>query len=539
MSSHRRESFSATAEHDEGGLLELKKTVSQEAERRESLPGVTEAVPEHAVVSHMPSPIPETPSFEPSEMEQFIATRGEDATLMPMPTPAVESSSPYADDSGITTAAEEAALPPTAATKEDTTKEMNGLEASEYGQHNSDHHDTPNQITSPSGLTRPGAQQIATPARIHAQATPKPSPRTQANQRTPLSASKNQTPVTNGTSGKKTDSGKLVDRSRRAYSNFPEDAGSPAVDAPAIPTTQVRRGLSQLSAPTASSAARQEAPRQRVTSKDHASKTLSARQASGSGRSVPGSKPEKKVPAAKPGSQSGFSHLMAPTASSAARQDATKKDATAQQAALTTHRKVYNLSASGRNGDSNHTAALKTSVSGPGTERTSMSSSRSAGNGASRSEFPAENVRSHSRKVTPVGGSFLERMTRPTAATASKAHDKVEMHSPPHKAIARSASVRDKKLTGAGVKRAAARSSAVDSVSLGQTNGSGTGGESQYLMTASGNEGHQVPVTPTKTVRPSSAANTPRGFTTLKANISTEDEAVAGLSSMVETSTIH
>lgn len=175
----------------------------------------------------------------------------------------------------------------------------------------------------------------------------------------------------------------------------PEMAKSPtsnksSLSPKAAPARDVTRKASRssLAAPTAASAAR------------------TSRESFSSKSSAPAAKPKPRE-TTKPASIS--SHLMAPTAASRAKHEAegTSKPAPATQRPATTAR-----------------AKPQPSSTKP-TPRSSLARPES------------RNSQAAPRKTAPPpDGSFLERMMRPTAASANKVHEKTEVKSPPRKTAA-------------------------------------------------------------------------------------------------------
>lgn len=546
MSSNRRPSFSAVPGQDEDGILELKKTVSQEAERRLSLSNVAEAVPEHAVVSSHPSPILETPSFEPSEMERFIATRAGDATLVSAPTNDEQKSPLHEPPSGVINEATTMLSPEAAG--EPITPQCETLAAS-----------VDDQVDGSSPSTKVGVMNLVSASasaqkhRSHIplnQGTTKKSTPSSGNKRR-IPSIQNTTPALNRDTDDPPSYAKLIDRPRHAYSIAVKDDNSPPSKEQGSKAPRNKRGSSHPTAPTASSAARQEPPRSRNTSGQHAAKGSNSTQAAAATvqKAFRAVKPTKKTASHEQGSQSAnLAHLMAPTASSTAKQDATEHDVSLQRTASSAHRKPLNTSGFSRDTSKTQPSSFKSSITGTVSTRASLSSSRSVGDEKSSPEEARDGGRTTSRKVTPLASSFLERMTRPTAATTNKAHGKAEVSSPPHKASSRTTTTRGMRANGDGgvngmLKRNSANSSFTHD---GTAIGNKELGEGQYLATASGNERPRMPKTPTKTAdshtSPSAIGKTPDGIFTPPGKTFNGERGIGeatGMSNMPETPTIH
>lgn len=167
---------------------------------------------------------------------------------------------------------------------------------------------------------------------------------------------------------------------------------------------------SSLTAPTAASMARS----------GHADKPASAATSKAKPR-------ETTKPVSLP------SHLIAPTASSRAKHEpeAQSKPATSNARASTTTKPKTSTTA----------AASK-----PG--RASLAPDHRPGSRTSQTSHPR-------RSVAPTDGSFLERMMKPTTASASKTQEKTEMKSPPRQ---KAAAPSKPKVNGAATKKDAPKS---------------------------------------------------------------------------------
>jgi len=248
--------------------------------------------------------------------------------------------------------------------------------------------------------------------------TPARSPRVPAYlQSTAASASKKspKPPSLRGAPGKTPMStSKLTDSLRKASGSKPPAAqGSPAPAQPRAKSPVRTAHLSHLTAPTAASAAH------KATAPAPAAKPL------GRAMSVRSKKPVEG------------SHFLAPTASSVSRKD---QPHTASSTSGSLNRTMSKRS------------SINTAAAPPPARKVSANTARSSlppDNAAARPATSSRVTSSGSNGKAPATGSFLDRMTRPTAASARKTHEKLDgVKSPPPTkgsgSLGRAASVRSK-----------------------------------------------------------------------------------------------
>lgn len=374
----RRGSFS---ESNEDVALELKKTVSQEQERREKDSKVSEAIPEAAVESANATPMINAMTKEVAIDDSPLAHKEDKSSAKP------ETESSHARPAEATEAAVngvEAHLP----AAEDLKKKGQDTSAAEVeGNSKSDgapqHKPTGKEPETASKASKKPASKPMTNGKPASISTKAPSKSAAASAKSPASQPK--TPLSASTSTK--------------------------TQSPRDPTKKTSR--SSLTAPTAASAAR----------------TTSSEKTSPPAKTHNAPPPAKPRGATKPIDLP--SRLTAPTTASKARQEQDSKPATATSAT---------------NGGESLSSRPKPSANHKmQTPRTSMAGSQQP-----------ESLASHaSRKPAQSGGSFLERMTRPTAASSQKTHEKVEHKSPPR--TSRTAAPAKPKTNG-HVKKPAAKS---------------------------------------------------------------------------------
>ncbi|KAK4547064.1 hypothetical protein LTR36_001285 [Oleoguttula mirabilis] len=379
----RRGSFMATEESDEGGLLELKYTVSAEAVRREQESNVAEAIPEAAVESAAVTPtVQASEDYEDEDEavdESPLAHKEDKEAPNPdKPTTAAE------EEPGIMKPAQPAnegavsggdALPPITEDLRSNghAEKAENAEPSPKTNGESTHSSATKSLESALKTAKKPAAKPATkgkPSSITTKAPAKPfsstgkSPASQP--KTPLSAK--------APSSTKTESPKLPSTKE--------------------PTRKASR--SSLTAPTAASVAR----------------------AAGTDRSVSTASKLSPNSKAKPKESTKStdlpSRLTAPTAASRAKHE----PATAPP---TTNGTVFNGRSSTTTRPKPQTARPQTSSARP-TPRPSLTH-------GPRSESRASQA--GRKPAAPPDGSFLERMMRPTAASSSKTHEKTEAKSPP------------------------------------------------------------------------------------------------------------
>ncbi|KAK0929601.1 hypothetical protein LTR29_017033 [Friedmanniomyces endolithicus] len=385
----RRSSFSENGEDGEA-LLQLRKTVSQEAERRERDSKVPEAIPEHAATSAAVTPMMQ-PNTEQSDdvMQESPLARKSDADPVTPGKPTIA-----AGDSKESHAAERTMAAGSGGAagegKETEGKASNGIKAHEV----------------------PASAELGSPMKKSKRVEQPKSKPTTNGKPTPISTRTAQKPPS---SAMKSPASQPKTPSSAKASPPPKTATPPkaSLSAPAEkkqPSKKASR--SSLTAPTAASVARAAAPDRSVSnsSKQSPPSKAKARQ---------GTKPVD-LP----------SRLTAPTAASRARHDAAPAPS----------------NGSAVNGKPSTTTRPKPQpASTRPTPRSSMQ--RPDSRAAHPSKKPA---------AAPADGSFLERMMRPTAASSSKTHDKVEAKSPPRTKPA--ATVAKPKMNGharkAGVEKA-------------------------------------------------------------------------------------
>ncbi|KAK5126636.1 hypothetical protein LTR85_009570 [Meristemomyces frigidus] len=374
----RRGSFTATEDSDEGGLLELKKTVSEEAVRREKESNVAEAIPEAAVESAAV-----TPMVQATEDHEH----GDDA-VEESPLAHKEDKEPANPDKPTTAAEEEPGTIKPAEPADE--KAVSGGEA-----------------------LPPVAEDLRPNGHAASAEQAEPAPKTNG-QRTPAPATKSLESAMKAAkkpAAKPATNGKPSAISTKA----PTKASSSSVKSPA---SQPKTPLSAK----ASSSTKTESPRS-VSTKDLAKKAsrssltaptaASVARAAGSDRTV--STSSKQSPNAKVKPREGTksidlpSRLTAPTAASRAKHEPAS-------AAPTTNGTPFN----GRS--STTTKPKPQALSARPTPRASLT----------HHPRPESRTSHVGRKpAAPPDGSFLERMMRPTAASSSKTHEKTEAKSPP------------------------------------------------------------------------------------------------------------
>ncbi|KAK1819478.1 hypothetical protein LTR12_006052 [Friedmanniomyces endolithicus] len=360
----RRSSFSENGEDGEA-LLQLRKTVSQEAERRERDSKVPEAIPEHAATSAAVTPMmqPNTEQSDDVMQESPLAHRSDAGPVTPgKPTAAAgDSKKPHTPERKMAAVSGGDAEK----TKQPEAEASNGIEA-----HEASASAEPGSATKKSKRAEQPKRKPTTngkPTPISTKAAQKPS---SSAMKSPASQPK--TP----TSAKATTPPKTATPLKTSLS-APTEKKQPSKKA----------SRSSLTAPTAASVARAAAPDRSVSnsSKQSPPSKAKARQ---------GTKPVD-LP----------SRLTAPTAASRARHDAAPA--------------LSNGSAA--NGKPPTTTRPKPQ---PASTRPTPRSSMQGPD--SRTSHPNKKP-----AAAPADGSFLERMMRPTAASSSKTHEKVEPKSPP------------------------------------------------------------------------------------------------------------
>jgi len=329
----RRGSFT---ENDENGeaLLQLKKTVSQEADRRERDSKVPEAIPEHAATSNAATPLlkPDTEQKDEAVEESPLAHKVDKEPANP--------------DKPATAAEEDPAeLQPAEPTNEAA---VSGGEA---------------------------LPPVAEDLRPKSEETPAPASDASASAELGAAVEKaKQQPA------KPTPNGKPAPISTKTASQHKQPLRSPASQAKSPLSDKAQQPVASRREPA------KKAFRSSLTAPTAASV---ARAASGSSKPSPPSKPAAKREPTKP---IDISRLTAPTAASKAREGAAPAPST--------------------NGRASTTTRPKPAVSARPTPRSSLQRPDSRASQASKKPAHA-----------PADGSFLERMMRPTAASAGKAKD--------------------------------------------------------------------------------------------------------------------
>ncbi|KAK0896604.1 hypothetical protein LTR02_011162 [Friedmanniomyces endolithicus] len=361
----RRSSFSENGE-DGKALLQLRKTVSQEAERRERDSKVPEAIPEHAATSAAVTPMmqPNTEQSDDVMQESPLAHKSDAETATPgKPTAAAgDSKKPHTPERKMAAVSRGDAEK----TKQPENEASHGIKAHEA-----------------SASAEPGS---ATKKSKRAEQQPKSKPTTNGRP-TPISTKAAQKP---SSSAMKSPASQPKTPSS-AKATTPSKTATPPKTLVSAPTEKKqpskKASRSSLTAPTAASVARAAAPDRSVSnsSKQSPPSKAKARQ---------GTKPVD-LP----------SRLTAPTAASRAKHDAAPAPS----------------NGSAVNGKPPTTTRPKPQ---PAFTRPTPRSSMQRPD--SRASHPNKKP-----AAAPADGSFLERMMRPTAASSSKTHDKVEAKSPP------------------------------------------------------------------------------------------------------------
>ncbi|KAK5132992.1 hypothetical protein LTR08_008279 [Meristemomyces frigidus] len=377
----RRGSFTATEGSDDGGLLDMRKTVSQEADRREQDSNVAEAIPEAAVESAADTPVVHaSKAFGDDAVEDSpLAGKEEKEPAHPdKSTSAAEETSGHiksAEPTSEDAVSGGSALPPVQTDKRPNGHAVNAAKAQPTPKPKEHKTQTPatKSLDSAVGSTLKTAQKSTAKPAPHG----KPSPIT-IKSPAKLSASSIKSPAN------------MPKSPLSAKSVGPTKTESPKSAPVRQPSKKASR--SSLTAPTASSVAK----------------------ASGSDRTI--STSSKQSTSSKPKPREGTkaidlpSRLTAPTAASRAKHDLAG-------------------AAPGSNGSTFNGKASTTSRPRPHTSSARPTPRSSLGH----SKRPESRTSQVPRKpAAPADGSFLERMMRPTAASSSKLHEKTEPKSPPH-----------------------------------------------------------------------------------------------------------
>lgn len=392
----RRESFSLNETDDKSDINTLKKTVSQEHDARKESAEIPETVPESAIEN---TPGSTTPVANPDSNNQ-TATDGN-----------IEAKE-EAERS------EEKRLPSEDLPAEHPDK-PNSSRAEEPGKMKPG--DPKDKVTSSDASRTKSSPSVKTPAK-----TPRGDKGSAKQQSTPGTASTQ----TKSPSKSAKDSGRPA-----AISTTQAHTASPSVHSARTPTsasrpkssgTQIsstptksprpKGGRSSLTAPTASSVAKAKshvADDNRAATIEPKSQAASGQPKSDRHGDVKSSTSAKARPKSPTRAVKLPSHLTAPTASSAAKQEnAAQSSATSKSSAR--HSTINSLRASTNSGKP------------PASTRSSLAGSQSTSAKTASSSV-------HPPKPVVADGSFLSRMMRPTASSASKTHEKTEAKSPPRR----------------------------------------------------------------------------------------------------------
>ncbi|KAK5726447.1 hypothetical protein LTR17_012773 [Elasticomyces elasticus] len=358
----RRGSFSENGEDGEA-LLALKKTVSQEAERREKDSRVPEAIPEHAATSAAA-----TPTMQADKKQ-------EDDGMEESPLAHKTDKEPANPDKPVTAAEEEPSkLQPAEPTNEAA---VSGGEA------------LPPVAEDLRGTTEPARK----------------TPKTNGTQEAPASAElgsavKKAKQAEHTATSKPTNSRPAPISTKTAQKSSTSSAKSPA----SLPKTPLSAKASAptKAAPSESTETKQplkKASRSSLTAPTAASVARADRSVSTSSKQSP---PAKSKPREGTKTVELPSRLLAPTAASRAKHDTNPAP---------TH----------------STAPSKTSTAA----RPKPQATTTRPTPRTSLQRPDSRASHASKKPSAADGSFLERMMRPTAASSSKTHEKVDAKSPP------------------------------------------------------------------------------------------------------------
>lgn len=380
----RRASFSMDP-NDKGAIAEMKQDLHDEQFRRSSNPNI-ETIPEGALNSAATTPAAEPKEDQAMGDVSHAASKLSQMTVAPgneNAPPADPSSEPPMNPDKPTTGAEEEEEGSLMPAEPENEAAVSGGEALPPVAEDL-------RQKKQTDSTQPKAGSEVTPTDPAVQPVTTSKDGSQKSVSVPSTSSRKQSakpsPVAVDSSNKAAQSGNLKspDMAKSPTSN--KSSLSPKAK-PARDMTR-KASRSSLAAPTAASAAR------------------TSRESFSSKSAAPAAKPKPRE-TTKPASIS--SHLLAPTAASRAKHEveaASKPAPVAQKPATTARSKP------------------QTSTTKP-TPRTSLARPESrSSQAAARKTAP------------PPDGSFLERMMRPTAASANKVHDKTEVKSPPRKMAA-------------------------------------------------------------------------------------------------------
>ncbi|GAB7338333.1 hypothetical protein MBLNU457_4642t1 [Dothideomycetes sp. NU457] len=400
----RRESMSLDETEHKDALQEVKDTVEGEKEARRQSAIIPETVPENAVSA---TPTTTTPAVEAKDYmaagdlneakpeDAEVEDTGSKLKAMTLP----EDDTPVANPDKPTTSAEEepGTMQPADPNDGAAAKLVNG--------------DVSNPA-SPEKETKSAARPtFSTPRKSGLSSSAKPATPRSSRKATPskIQTSTSKPASSAGPKSAKTNSPAAVKTPSTASRPNTSDAkagSTPSAHSSPTSKRDVKPPRASLTAPTAASAAKAKSLASDSTeTQDTAAKHASPKAAKTQPKSI--TRPVKIS-----------SHLLAPTASSAAKHEAAKQENSkpASKSAATT--KSMATSRSQRNSTSGARAP---------TASTSARSSLARSNSTTTKPAP----RSTASKVAASGESFLARMTRATASSASKTHEKTEMKDGP------------------------------------------------------------------------------------------------------------
>ena len=373
----RRGSFT---ENTDESQLELKKTVSQEARRRDEESKVAETIPETAIES-TPASADATPS-----MQAIDGVTEDGINESPLAREDIEPANP--DKPATSTEEEPGAMKAAEPSNEEAVSGGAALPpVAEDLRHNSDHENAMPEVKTPSkagskSKGAPATEEVGSSSKATKKSPAKPTPISKPSAISTKPSTKPTPSSMKSPSQPKTPTSAKVPSSTKA--------DSPKAQPRKEPVKKASR--SSLSAPTAASVARAAG---------------SDRTVSTSSKHSPNARPKPRD-TTRPADLS--SRLTAPTAASRAKHDSTPAPAHSSSNAV--------------NGRASTTTRPKPQP--PSARPTPRSSLQSSHRPESRTSHTARKP-----APPPADGSFLERMTRPTAASSSKTHDKVEVKSPP------------------------------------------------------------------------------------------------------------